>query len=398
MTYSTTVPKTEESLHWLVDQALALGDGQFLDAIYQKHLSTDDVLDLLDDATAWHSRLCQEVRRLNIFARDFNQQFATDHNQCFKTAELLFNRIRNSIGGAKKFYKRFCPRVYSDYGRLPWPDKEKHKPSVFERSNLANSSFSGYLFGFDTYPISVFHLYIELAGAIKDLAIGLLICRNIMKEEEIIRNTPNRLLKIYEECMEEAVTQQKGFIKSLKNNGTLELKSEIAEKMNRVKDLDEKNKLLHDLFHNCNQDDFKLFAIADQLLKGRDNHLLGLEPFLWTNNPEKALQVRCLIEHFDELDPKGLRNRDKNGKEFCLSGKSMALLMEWSESTNPKQFVEEHFPKFYKGKYGLVKYNSAQAAKKQLSEIPGAKKAFEQKVQSLLDKYYVCNNSCLTAS
>lgn len=364
MVFSTKIEKTEERLNWLVDQALSIGDGQFLDAIHNKKLSLDEVQDLLTDAVIWHNNLNKEVRRLNNFAMNFNKQFTTDHNKCFATAELLFNRIRSGIGGAKLFYGKFCPRVCSDYKRLPWFDKDKHVPTVFERSYLSSGSYSGDLFGFDLYPICVYHLYTELASSIKDLAIGLLLCRKVLSEEEMIRNSPEKLKKIYEQCLEEAMESQKIVIKYLENIGDEGPKNEISEKMHHIKQEDGKSKLIRELFHNCDPKQFMDFAVVEKILLGRANNMVGVEPLLWPNNKKKAENVRIVIEHFDELNPKGLRNRDKTGKEFCISGKYMGMLTKWSEVVDGKGkvFVEEHFNKRYRGKYNTVTYNAAHMA------------------------------------
>lgn len=393
MPYSKHLDKTEGTLYWLVDQALSVGDGQFLDAIFSKKLSLDEVQDLLDDAIIWHKNLNKEVRRLNNFARDFNKQFTTDHNKCFATAEMLFNRIRSGIGGAKRFYGRFCPRVRKDYMRLPWSDKDKHMPTVFERSYLSSCAYTGDLFGFDLYPICVYHLYTELASAIKDLAIGLLLCRHVLKEEEMIRNSPKKLKKIYEQCLEEAMESQKIVIKYLENIGDEGPKNEISEKMHLIKHEEDKNKLIRELFHNCDPKQFLDYAVVEKILLGRANNMVGMEPILWPNNKKKAEDVRIVIEHFDELNPQGLRNRDKTGKEFCISGKCMGMLTKWSDVKEGKDrvFVEEHFNKRYHGRYQPVTYKASHAAfcKIVKAGVTGDKEyaKFVTQVESLVAKY-----------
>lgn len=393
MPYSKHLEKTEGTLFWLVDQALSIGDGQFLDAINNKKLSLEEVQDFLADAIIWHSNLNKEVRRLNNFAKDFNKQFTTDHNKCFATAEMLFNRIRSGIGGAKRFYGRFCPRVRSDYKRMPWSDKDKHVPTVFERSYLSSSVYTGDLFGFDLYPVCVYHLYTELASAIKDLAIGLLLCRQVLREEEMIRNTPEILLKIYEQCLEEAMESQKIVIKYLENIGDEGPKNEISEKMHLVKHENDKSKLIRELFHNCDPKQFLDYAIVEKILMGRANNMVGVEPMLWPENKKKAEEVRIAIEHFDELSPKGLRNRDKTGKEYCISGKYMGMLTRWSNVKEGKDrlFVEEHFNKRYHGQYQTITYKASHTALCNMVKAgeKGDKEyaSFVSQVESLVAKY-----------
>lgn len=379
MVYSTKIEKTEERLNWLVDKALSLEEGQFLEAIQNKKLKFNDVVDLLENVIEWHNRLNKEIRSLNAFSKEFNTKFATDDNQRYTTAQLLFNRIRSGIGGAKKFYKKFCPTVRKNYANLPWPDKEKHIPNAIERSYLSSLCYCPSLFGFDQYPIAVYHLYSELSMAIKDLAMGLLICRNVLREEAAIRKDISKLKRIYEDNVNACAAINKKLINYIVENGDKIPSSQLS-------DLKSKSNL-HDFlingYHYVNEDDFSNFVIRTKIAEGDNKGLVGLERVFWINNPEIANKMRIVMLHFDELD---LKIRAQNQ----VSAETIVYLMKWCEiigSGFESKFIEKYLPQNYSGKYAFCSEQAINKAKKKLLADSNNYASFVASLESLLNKY-----------
>ena len=101
--------------------------------------------------------------------------------------------------------------------------------------------------------------------------------------------------------------------------------------------------------------------ILEAFMKKYGFIISDLENKIWGDDRDKIRKIRMMIACFDELDPKGLR--DKKTGEVKLNGKWIAKVMIWAigeKAKNKKLFVE-YFNEEYKGKYKKLEYASIMA-------------------------------------
>lgn len=355
MQYTTVVDKSEETLCLIIEKAEVFDQERVLNGLDMRHYSQDDVRMLTTLVTEYHAKLQREIVALVKFAQDFNKQYATDNNKCFDTASRLFNRIRGSIAGTKKLYKKFCPRLHhtglSKEGVV-------QKQSAFTHSLLNVGQHQ--LFGLEGYEECVGELCHKMEAFFRDLVVGLKLCRDVMQQEREIRGDLPRVLSIYENCCSQVVNESRGLMQTLERCGQVD-DDEMTSKKSCAASL---HQFLSDRYHTLDRSQFQMHAVIDVISKGRRNGLTGLESMLWNNNQEFVQEVRLAIARLDRLRPAGQMNRSTG---VCkLSAKYVAMFMQWCGITGTgkeKQFVEEYFNRSYQGRYQTLSSSSVNAAK-----------------------------------
>lgn len=380
MLYSTVVEKNEQGLMMIIEAAEKFEKGKYLDAVYNCNLDKEDVLGITDYVREYRAKLSREHLALAKFSLTFNKQYATNNNGCFDAAERLFNRIRSTISGSKRIYKQFCRTI-----RKRMPETMPLRPSVFKRSELVNNYHNGQLFGFETYEECVARLYEELEGFFRDLVSSLALCRMIINEEKIIRNTPERCMGIYRKCYDQTVLNSTFMVRTFKENKVMP-KDEMAERKKCARSEEE---FVCSNFHTCDTSQFQSHVVASELIKGQSNGLTDAEIRIFgSDNIDLVKKVRLVIQHFDELEEEGVKGKHK-GKHY---GPCVASFMLWCKigmnDQKVKSFVA-YFNDTYKGVYPPVKENTVDSHK---NAIIGKRcefdhEGFKNKIEDLIEKY-----------
>lgn len=353
MLYSTIVEKNEEGLLMIIEAAEKFDQGKFLNAIYNCHLRKEDILGIIEYVKEFKGKLSREHLALAKFAATFNKEYATENNMCFDSAEKLFRKIRSTISGSKKIYKKFCRTI-----KKRMPATAPQRPSVFKRSELVNNYYSGQLFGMDTYEECVIMLYKQLEEFFMELVKCLALCHMIITEENTIRNTPEECMNIYRECYDKMLNNSRIMVRTFKES-----------KMIPNSDMEERKKEAGSLcdficsnYHKYDPSQFQMHVVASELSK--DSGMTDVEKILFgANNTAMAEKVRYVMQHFDELENNAHKGKHKEKhSSFCV-----ASLMLWcgignTQDDKVKMFVD-YFNNTYKGEYPPVKTNTVNNAK-----------------------------------
>ena len=115
MIYHSIVEKDESGLQMILEAAEKFEKDKYLYAITERHFNKNEVLEILYFVKEYRIKLEKEHYALAMFAITINKQYATDNNKCFCTAEKIFNRIRSTISGSKKIYKKLCISIQTFY-------------------------------------------------------------------------------------------------------------------------------------------------------------------------------------------------------------------------------------------------------------------------------------------
>ena len=109
MQYSTIVDKDEQGLIQIIEAAKKFEEDRFLEGIHQRCYTAMDIQVATDRVREYQNKLNTEARALVYFSQTFLQQYATDNNKCFETAQMLFNRIRSTLKASRAVFKKTCP-------------------------------------------------------------------------------------------------------------------------------------------------------------------------------------------------------------------------------------------------------------------------------------------------
>jgi len=382
MLYSTIVDKNEEGLLMIIEAAEKFEQGKYLNALYDCRLTKDKILGITEYVREFKSKLSREHLALAKFALTFNKEYATDNNKCFDSAEKLFYKIRSTISGSKKIYKKFCRTVRK---QLP-PTAEQH-PSVFKRSELVNNYRSEQLFGFETYDECVQKLYNEFEEFFVELIKCLALCRMIILEESAIRNTPERCIEIYNHCYEEMLKNSRMMVRTFKEN-KINPDSEMETSKKQAGSLRE---FICANYHMRDISQWQMFVVKSELNKG--DGMTDVEKILFgAGNKEIAQKARTAILHFDELEKDAHKGKHKDKHSaYCVASFMLWCGIGRTEDGKVKLFVEDYFNKTYKGDYPPVKTNAVNNAKNIMLYKPAQSSldndTFHNKIEGMIEKY-----------
>lgn len=351
MLYSTFVKRDETGLNQIFEAAREFDEKNVLDAILDCKFTLKEVAQTLECLRMYQSRLNIESMDLIEFSETFIEQYATDHNECFRVAEKLLRRIRTTITGSIKLFRQFCPRVryrYEERGRVV---------PVLDYSLLTSHRYHGHLFPAEIYDGQVQTLIHELAAFFYHLLATLKVCKDMIHKEEVTRGDFNRLKEIYEKSCENELKSLRDVFDSF---GEVKLISD-EELEKRRKNARPMKEWLAREYHTHDRQWMKRQAYFHKLTSGSRYGLDEKASVLWAENPEWGREVCAVIPQLDTLDIPFRRSKKASdmGKTGTFTPREMAYLVKWSGvsrvSADGKIHNEAHEKQFYL--YLRSKYN-----------------------------------------
>ena len=107
MLYSTIVQRDEEGFNMTYKAAIEFEELNAMEAIVACKFDLKKVEQTLNLVRMYQARLNLESMDLVEFSENFIEQYATDHNECFRIAEKLIRRIGTTITGSMKIFRKF---------------------------------------------------------------------------------------------------------------------------------------------------------------------------------------------------------------------------------------------------------------------------------------------------
>ncbi|MBR1668953.1 MAG: hypothetical protein IJ693_11845 [Bacteroidaceae bacterium] len=305
----------------------------------------------------YQNRLNIESMDLVDFSENFIEQYATDHNECFRLAERLIRRIGTTITGSMKIFRKFCPVV-----RRKRCGAGNVVPTL-DYSRLTFRKYYGQFFGAETYEKLVQTLFHEMATFFYHLVTTLKVCKDMIRQEEEVKGDFERLKKIFEKSCDEVLH---GVREVFDTFGQVKLISdeELAERRKNARPL--KDWLAKD-YHAHDKQWLKRESFLYRLVSGCQYGLDEKASVLWAKNPEWGRQVCDLIPKLDSLNIpfKHSKKAEAQGKKGTFDAREMAYLVKWSgvssmsddgkkviDEPNEKQFYL-YLQNHYKGEYLL---------------------------------------------
>lgn len=343
--YNTDIEPTLQRLHQVKDIVSNFeveGANRLMSALKMKHMDLEEIERLTEYISQARDKMSKELDRLHRYEKDFNKDFATDHNDYYNSVSEILRHMRSHMSPLKTILKKFCPRQHpttSECAAYDIPQK-----SVFEESTLSKGIYEGNLFDLSSYPPIVQGLFNELIGFFKAEEECMNLCTEILQEEMDIRKDPVRSKCSLDTYRRKAYKRLRNQI-FLLNEETINCLKEITPAYQRYLTYASDEGFAQGEFHKHNHADMEHFCIIECLTETAE--ITIEEKALWGNNPKTIKKIKYVISHFDELLPSDFRQKHM--------GLYLYIFCQWALHNNVKRALE-YFTAHYKGKYKVVKY------------------------------------------
>lgn len=352
----TVVEHDTSGLEMVLNALDELTEERFVEGVIARRYDEDDVKKMTEMVKIYQGRVNIESIALTRFSNRFIRQFATNNNNCFKTSELLFKKIRSTLAGLKKVFHKTTP---IDRRTLP---EGTEVPSVFDKSSLVNKEFTPDLYGLDSYPSYVYDFYKSIETLFASSASMLALCQMMIVQEEETRKDVVLLRQIYQESCDELTSTVKMASKFQLSNQ--ELPENELDELKRRTGSDEE-KFLKLAYHSYNKEVLTQYLIIKMIRQARNQGLTDLEAFFWHKNTNKGLLVRKVIENFDLVI-------DVEGNGGKLSPRAIVEFLKWCgvNEALEKQLYKNHFLPHYlaKGKLKPIAWTTISGLRKDIKD------------------------------
>jgi hypothetical protein len=363
MLYSTIVQRDETGFNMIYEAAREFEELNVLEAIIACKFDKKKVEQTLNLVRMYQLRLNNESMELVAFSENFIEEYATDHNECFRLTEKLVRRIGTTITGSMKIFRKFCPVVRRKL------DGAGNIVPTLDYTRLTFRQFSGQLFGVEVYIELVQTLFYELSTFFYHLVTVLKICKDMIRQEEEVMGDYERLKHIFEKSCDEVLHCVNDVFDTF---GQVKLISEeeLAERRKNARPM--KEWLAKD-YHAHDKKWLKREGYIRRLVSGRQYGLDEKASLFWAKNPEWGRKVCDLIPKLDTLHIpyKHSKKAEEAGKKGTYDAREMVYLIKWSgvssmsedgktviNEANERQFYENYLKKKYKGEYLLPSWQA----------------------------------------
>ena len=343
MIYWTDIEKSKEGILQILNVLRNYendGEVRFIAGIQDRHFSEYKIQQLICIVRERLNMTRCELLRLSEIALTYNKLWATDDNNCFRDAEMLFRKIRSTLKGTKIIYKKFTPIC-----RKNVQDKDFH-PSVFVKSTLAYAECGRDFYGLESYPNSVVTLYAEMGAYFSNVIAVLVICHQVLAKEAMISKDAELCLQLLNEQCKNIVVDMKDVIGMLSKE-----KASQDELLTKSKKIGSLKSFAQQGFHKYNIASITRYATSRAVENGAEFGLDDVESLYFVNNPEKGKRAKEIMDHFDAYADKGRGSK--------MDTTAIAEFVCWTGLGIAKGY--SYFASTYKGGYDLPQKKSVWA-------------------------------------
>ena len=227
---------------------------RFTYAISNRVRKEEDVVKFMICVRNSHSYALMETLRLKRWALDFNNEYATNHNKYFTTAETAMNKMRSTLKGVSDSLFKFCY-----VSRTPLP-ADATAPTVLERSPLVTGPYSPDMFGLDSFGNSVRMLYDELEAFLKTAFENVNICISVIEEEKYKRQHPEEVMEVFRTCQERTACNSRTLINRMKDSdGSID-----NSMLQALEEAEDARQLIVQMFHMLNVSEWVDFVVCKE--------------------------------------------------------------------------------------------------------------------------------------
>lgn len=343
--YYTDIEPTLDRLNTILNIAQNFeseGASRLMCALNMKHMDIQEVERLGVYIAQARDKMEKELVRVRKYEKDFNAEFATDHNGYYNSVKEMLKHIRSHMSPLKTIFRKFCYRKQPSKSDMEFYNIPRQ--SVFDKSVLGMGVYQPDLFDIADYPAEVQGLFTEMQKFFEAEVECMNICTSILEEELRIMKDPVQSKYLLDKYRRKAFEKLKNQIMLITDDVIENLKS-LSPAYQRLCDYASEEGFAQGEFHKHNTADMDHFCLIEIATKNKD--ITNEEKALWGDNPSLVKKIRYVIKHFDELLPKDFKHKLMGYYEyvFCM----------WALPGNIKR-ATEYFIKHYNGAYKTSKY------------------------------------------
>ncbi len=388
--YYTDINPTLDSLKEIITMCETFnkeGGDRLMCAMDMRRWDLDEIERLTGYILQSRLKMEPELKRLNKFKVDFNAKFATNHNDYYNSVAIILQHIRSHTSPLKLLLQKTCPRQHPDQR-----DCRIHgisSKSVMKSSILVAGPYQKTAFNLDdpSTPAQVSGLFQELEKFFDMEAECMKICVDMINEEKEIRKDPQKSKYLLDNYRNNAYKKQKGLI-ILISDDIISMLKQMTPAFQRYKNYATEEAFAQEEFHRHNENDMDHFCLIEMAVARQQHQLDNDELANWGNNPERIKEIKCVIEHFDELLPDYFTHK--------MMGRFQYYFCKWALPGNIKS-ATEYFNKHYHGNLKVTKYGSVNTHSSEYDQNSPEVKAFLSAIQTLLNKGNTPKHSVFSA-
>lgn len=373
--YSKKIAPTLDNLN-LIDTVLSQfhidGEGRLIAALSSRNMDLGEVDRMSIYINEALCKMEREVKCLEKFAKTFNQEFATNHNNHFDTVSRILQKIRSHMAPLKEIMQRFCPRKHPTSQQCAIYDIKSK--SVFESSLLGTAPYSPDLFDISSFPPEVKGLFDEMLRFFNAEAKCMQICQEVLQEEKNIREDPQASQGLLDKLRGQIYDVLACTTQFCNKHAVDALKSQNPA-YNSRKTYATETSFAQGEFHKHSTDDMTQYFLIELMTSEGD--ITIEERSLWGDDTEAISKIRLVIEHFDELVPSVSKEKPIGLYEY--------IFCQWATSTKGIKNVLDYFTDHYHGKYKLSKYGAVNKQASKYDKNSEIAKNFHDNINSLFN-------------
>ena len=336
-----------EGLETVVQAIEGFSQERFLASLHLRNRRTlMDIAAIDTKVLAAIASLQEQHAQLLDFSLTFNSQFVTRNNHYFNSAHQLLRKIHSGVTQMKSIYKQFTP---NSSAAIPASAQSTYTaPSIYERSSLGIAPYTRPMFGLDIYSPEVQRLCMDMARFFEVLRDSLLVCLEVMRQEEYIRRNAQHCKELYHDFKDENYLRIKKHIHSIRLQSS-EFKPDNNPAIDLRQSCDTEEEFAQKAFHDQEFDDVCSLAVKE-LVEEEQRGIFSIEELqLFAEDRDKIMAVRYIISHFDEyLEP--------NPRRKNVPADYVACLMSWCDIPIKKNLAfVKYFAETYKKANGQYK-------------------------------------------
>ena len=375
--YYTDIEPTLDNLHEIIricDIFIKEGGDRLMCAMGMRKWDIDEIERLSVYIVQSRQKMETELIRLRKYKEDFNDMFATDHNNYYNSVADLLSHIRSHTSPLKNLLKKTCNRRHPNKRDC---QQYNIKPkSVRNASVLAAGSYQKPIFGVNdpSTPAQVSGLFRELEKFFADEKECMKICVDVLNEEAEIRKDPVKSKYVLDKYRRKAFEKLRGQI-MLISDDTISTLKEITPAYQCFKRFATDEAFAQEEFHKHNVTDMDHFCLIELAVAKQKNKLENDELANWGDNPSWVEKIKCVIKHFDELLPDYFTHK--------MMGRFQYYFCKWALPGNISN-ATKYFIKHYNGNWKVSKYGAVNSHGKEYDQHSTEVKNFHSAIQTLL--------------
>lgn len=358
--------KTEDTFNVLSECTQRFDKKRALIGLRMKLKSEEDYTKFcleIDERILKAKNILEHVKTLQ---RKYNREFPSEDKNCLTTPHLFYNKSRNTICFVRDSIKSFCPKRYK-------------APGTYTTNTYTtnNSYFCGKIPYMpellpDTYPDYVNNVLDRLGEFYELSSQIIMICKDVIDEENAIRNDDEYLEQIDLACQKE----HRDFAIKLRDEGMLNENALSPDEYKKIAAEATSIKVFRrEYFHNISPEQYKIRIFKNIIMEGINRGLSAEESRIWRNQEDYDFvkeKVRPAIKAMCARNDLPLI-KVKNSTDTQIKADYIACFMEWCRvcKSHYRDFVDYLGNMLADAPFLIPKYTSITAA---LSRLTAKKK------------------------